>query len=173
MILFHKHARKIFIFIIAIIIFCPVRASHSAAKKSPSNIDSQIAAEEKKREELSRQVQAYKKQIRDMGAQVEGLLTKVNTLQQDENMALQELTVLELQGKKIEENIVPNVNVISEINNESFDSLNKSKNVFDIDFPQEENKSENNEFSQDLLNNSCTTFNYMYNKINETYFLYC
>ena len=105
MILFHKHARKIFIFIIAIIIFCPVRASYSAAKKSPSNIDSQIAAEEKKREELSRQVQAYKKQIRDMGAQVEGLLTKVNTLQQDENMALQELTVLELQGKKIEENI--------------------------------------------------------------------
>ena len=65
--------------------------------------------------------------------------------------------------EKIEENIVPNVNVISEINNESFDSLNKSKNVFDIDFPQEENKSENNEFSQDLLNNSCTTFNYMYN----------
>ena len=50
-----------------------------------------------------------------------------------------------------------------EINNESFDSLNKSKNVFDIDFPQEENKSENNEFSQDLLNNSCTTFNCLYN----------
>ncbi len=68
--------------------------------------------------------------------------------------------------EKIEENIVPNVNVISEINNESFDSLNKSKNVFDIDFPQEENKSENNEFSQDLLNNSCTTFNYMYNNSN-------
>ena len=65
--------------------------------------------------------------------------------------------------KDEEENIIaPNVNVISEINNESFDSLNKSKNVFDIDFPQEENKSDNNEFNQDLLNNSCTTFNYMY-----------
>ena len=63
-----------------------------------------------------------------------------------------------------EENMTPNMNVISEVNNESFDSLNKSKNVFDIDFPQEENKSfNNNEFSQDLLNNSCTTFNYMYN----------
>jgi hypothetical protein len=62
-----------------------------------------------------------------------------------------------------EENMTPNMNVISEVNNESFDSLNKSKNVFDIDFPQEENKSDNNEFSQDLLNNSCTTFNYMYN----------
>ena len=68
--------------------------------------------------------------------------------------------------EKIEENLVPNVNVISEINNESFDSLNKSKNVFDIDFPQEENKSENNEFMKDLLNNSCTTFNYMYNNSN-------
>ena len=62
-----------------------------------------------------------------------------------------------------EENLMPNVNVISEVNNESFDSLNKSKNVFDIDFPQEENKSFNNELSQDLLNNSYTTFNYMYN----------
>ena len=71
--------------------------------------------------------------------------------------------------EKIEEkkpeakNATPNMNVISEVNNESFDSLNKSKNVFDIDFPQEENKSDNNEFSQDLLNNSCTTFNCLYN----------
>ena len=62
--------------------------------------------------------------------------------------------------------MTPNMNVISEVNNESFDSLNKSKNVFDIDFPQEENKSDNNEFSQDLLNNSCTTYNYINNNIN-------
>ena len=69
--------------------------------------------------------------------------------------------------KKIEEeNPTPNMNVISEVNNESFDSLNKSKNVFDIDFPQEENKSDNNEFSQDLLNNSCTTYNCVYNNSN-------
>ena len=69
-----------------------------------------------------------------------------------------------IEEKKPEaENATPNMNVISEVNNESFDSLNKSKNVFDIDFPQEENKSDNNEFSQDLLNNSCTTFNCLYN----------
>ena len=71
-----------------------------------------------------------------------------------------------IEEKKFEEenNAPPNLNVISEVNNESFDSLNKSKNVFDIDFPQEENKSENNiDFSQDLLNNSSTTFNCMYN----------
>ena len=40
-----------------------------------------------------------------MGAKVEGLLTKVNELQQDESVARQELTVLELQNKKIQENI--------------------------------------------------------------------
>ena len=62
-----------------------------------------------------------------------------------------------------EENPNTNLNIISEVNNESFDSLNKSKNAFDIDFPQEENKSENVDFSQDLLNNSMTTFNCMYN----------
>ena len=73
----------------------------------------------------------------------------------------------QIEEKKYEEeNMTPNMNVISEVNNESFDSLNKSKNVFDIDFPQEENKSDNNEFSQDLLNNSCTTYNYINNNIN-------
>ena len=65
--------------------------------------------------------------------------------------------------KNEEENPTTNLNIISEVNNESFDSLNKSKNAFDIDFPQEENKSENVDFSQDLLNNSMTTFNCMYN----------
>ena len=72
--------------------------------KKPS-IDAQIAAEEKKRSDLARQVQKYRKQIKEMGARVEGLLTKVNTLQQDESVARQELTVLELQNQKIQENI--------------------------------------------------------------------
>ena len=77
---------------------------NSAAKKS--SIDSQIAAEEKKRADLTKQIADYKQQIKAMGKKVEGLLTKVNTLQQDESVARQELTVLELQNKKIQENIV-------------------------------------------------------------------
>lgn len=105
--------RKILAILAVILIFAPVNIANSAARRA-SNIDAQIAAEEKKREELAKQIQAYKKQIRDMGAQVEGLLTRVNTLQQDENIALQELTVLELQGKKIEENIEFLETVISE-----------------------------------------------------------
>ena len=70
-----------------------------------ASLDSQIAAEERKREELTRQVQAYRKQIRQMGAKVEGLLNRVNTLQQEESMARQEITLLELQSGKIKENI--------------------------------------------------------------------
>ena len=81
----------------------------SSAKKAPAkpkmSIDAQIAAEEKKRSDLAKQVQDYRKQIKAMGARVEGLLTRVNTLQQDESMAQQELTVLELQNQKIQENI--------------------------------------------------------------------
>ena len=65
-----------------------------------------------------------------------------------------------VEEKKIEEE--KNVNNMFEMN-DSFDSLNKSKNVFDLDFPQEENKSNNNDISQDLLSNSCTTFNNIYN----------
>ncbi|MBQ7220873.1 MAG: peptidoglycan DD-metalloendopeptidase family protein [Synergistaceae bacterium] len=80
----------------------------SAPQKPPAkkpSIDAQIAAEEKKRSDLAKQVQDYRKQIKAMGAKVEGLLTKVNTLQQDESVARQELTVLELQNEKIQENI--------------------------------------------------------------------
>ncbi|MBQ7215386.1 MAG: peptidoglycan DD-metalloendopeptidase family protein [Synergistaceae bacterium] len=91
-------------------------AQKSAPKSEPAktqpqknttkpSIDAQIAAEERKRADLTRQVQKYRQQIKNMGAKVEGLLTKVNTLQQDESMAEQELTVLELQGQKIQENI--------------------------------------------------------------------
>lgn len=79
-------------------------AKASKTDKKPS-IDAQIAAEEKKRSDLAKQVQNYRKQIKEMGARVEGLLTKVNTLQQDESVARQELTVLELQNQKIQENI--------------------------------------------------------------------
>ena len=77
----------------------------SASKKNKGSIDAQIAEEEKKRSDLAKQVEKYRKQIKEMGTQVEGLLTKVNTLQQDESVARQELTVLELQNKKIQENI--------------------------------------------------------------------
>ena len=91
--------------IIALIItcLCLPQVVNAAAKKQ--TIDAQIAAEEKKRSDLAKQVQNYKNQIKQMGAKVEGLLTKVNTLQQDESMARQELTVLELQNQKIQENI--------------------------------------------------------------------
>ena len=80
-------------------------ASQTKAKTSKPSIDAQIAAEEKRRSDLAKQVQDYRKRIKEMGAKVEGLLTKVNTLQQDESIAQQELTVLELQNQKIQENI--------------------------------------------------------------------
>ena len=91
----------------ALIILIALILTPAAAKKSRSrgSIDSQIAAEEKKRADLAKQAQAYRDQVRRMGAKVEGLLTKVNTLQQDESVAEQELTVLELQSEKIQENI--------------------------------------------------------------------
>ena len=91
----------------ALIIIIALILTPAAAKKSrpKGSIDSQIAAEEKKRADLAKQAQAYREQVKRMGAKVEGLLTKVNTLQQDESVAEQELTVLELQSEKIQENI--------------------------------------------------------------------
>ena len=94
--------------ILAVLIFLVLLLTPSAAKKpaaQKSSIDSQIAAEEKKRSDLAKQAQNYREQVKKMGIKVDGLLTKVNTLQQDESMAEQELTVLELQNQKIQENI--------------------------------------------------------------------
>lgn len=98
--------RKFAVLLLLVMLFVP-ESVYSAAKKTASkpNIDAQIAAEEKKRSDLTRQIRDYKAQIKKMGAQVEGLLTRVNTLQQDESVARQELTVLELQNQKIQENI--------------------------------------------------------------------
>ena len=92
--------RRIFALTFLVLMLLP-QISYAA---KPS-IDAQIAAEEKKRSELTKQIKDYRDQIRRMGRRVEGLLTKVNTLQQDESMARQELTVLELQSQKIQENI--------------------------------------------------------------------
>lgn len=104
--------RKIFlIFILCLIIIAP--AEIFAASKG--SLESQIAAEQKKRSELTKQIQNYRRQIKEMGAKVQGLLTQVNTLQQDESVALQELTLLELETQKIEEDIkVLNSNIKDE-----------------------------------------------------------
>ena len=91
-------------FIAGLLLFMMLAPGLVSAAGKPS-LDAQIAAEEKKRSDLNKQIADYKKQIREMGAKVEGLLTKVNTLQQDESVARQELTVLELQSNKIQDNI--------------------------------------------------------------------
>ena len=86
------------------VIFILLPKTLFAAAVKPS-LDAQIAAEEKKRNELTHQIQNYRKEIRQMGAQVNSLLTKINTLQQDESYAGQELTLLELQNQKIQQDI--------------------------------------------------------------------
>ena len=98
-------SRKISALVILAALLLSSAAAKKAAPKPKGSIDAQIAAEEKRRSDLAKQVKTYRDQIKQMGAKVEGLLTKVNTHQQDESMAKQELTVLELQSEKIQENI--------------------------------------------------------------------
>ena len=119
---------------------------------------------EEKENKISNSLVNYK---RKRSGSLSSILSDISKESKESKIIFNDNVVKNEEEKKIEdENITQNVNVISEVNNDSFDSLNKSKNAFDIDFPQEENKSDNNEFSQDLLNNSCTTFNYMYNNSN-------
>ena len=92
---------KFLIILILIINIFNIKIAHAASQ----NIDSQIASEEKHKKELDKKIKDYRKQINEMGAKVKSLLGEIDTLQQDEAMAGQELIVLELQNKKIKENI--------------------------------------------------------------------
>ena len=92
---------KFLIILILIINIFNIKIAHAASQ----NIDSQIASEEKHRKELDKKIKDYRKQINEMGAKVKSLLGEIDTLQQDEAMAGQELVVLELQNEKIKENI--------------------------------------------------------------------
>ena len=73
-----------------------------------------------------------------------------------------------IEEKKIDNENINNDNVenLCNINNESFSSWNKSKNVFDIDLNQEENKSDISDWNKDLLNNSQISLNDMYSSCN-------
>ena len=71
-----------------------------------------------------------------------------------------------IEEKKLDENISNNNDIINNeefienSNNDSFSSWNKSKNLFDIDLNQEENKSDLSDWNNDLLlNNSQTSLN--------------
>ncbi|MBQ9565824.1 MAG: peptidoglycan DD-metalloendopeptidase family protein [Synergistaceae bacterium] len=70
-----------------------------------ASLDSQIAAEQKKRKDLNRQIEDYHKRIKEMGTQVKGLLGQIDNLQQEEAVAGQELSVLELENKKLQQDI--------------------------------------------------------------------
>jgi len=92
---------KFFVILVLIINIFSLNFAWAAAQ----NIDSQIASEERHRKELDKKIKDYRKQIQEMGAKVKSLLGEIDTLQQDEAMAGQELVVLELQNQKIKENI--------------------------------------------------------------------
>ncbi|MBQ4419511.1 MAG: hypothetical protein II870_07740, partial [Synergistaceae bacterium] len=92
---------KFFVILVLIINIFSLNYAWAAAQ----NIDSQIASEERHRKELDKKIKDYRKQIQEMGAKVKSLLGEIDTLQQDEAMAGQELVVLELQNQKIKENI--------------------------------------------------------------------
>ena len=77
----------------------PVRAS------AMSDIDARIAAEEQKRKRLEGRINDYRTRIKELNTKVETLLGRIDQLQQNEAIAGQELSLLELQKSRIQEDI--------------------------------------------------------------------
>lgn len=83
------------------------------------------------------------------------------------------LNSVNIEEKKIDEQIDNNdnsINIENTNNNyDSFSSENKSKNIFDIDMNQEENKSDIDDWNKDLLNISQSSFSDIYIKDNDMF----
>ena len=77
----------------------PARAS------GVSEIDARIAAEEQKRKKLEERIGDYHTRIKNLNTKVESLLGRIDQLQQNEAIAGQELSVLELQRNRVQEDI--------------------------------------------------------------------
>lgn len=76
-----------------------------ADASNASEIDTRIAAEEQKRKRLEGRINDYRNRIKQLNTKVETLLGRIDQLQQNETIAGQELSLLELQRDKIQEDI--------------------------------------------------------------------
>ncbi|MDR1875195.1 MAG: peptidoglycan DD-metalloendopeptidase family protein [Synergistaceae bacterium] len=80
-------------------------ATGGTALAAVSDLDSRIAAEEQRRKELDKKIEDYKNSIRQMNRRAEGLIDRIDRLQQDSGKARQEIAVLELQISKLQKSI--------------------------------------------------------------------
>ena len=91
--------------IIIKIIFFVLLLCYALPAFAAASLDSQIAAEQKKSKDLNRKIEDYHKRIKEMGTQVKSLLGQVDALQQNEAVAGQEMAVLELQNRKLQQDL--------------------------------------------------------------------
>jgi murein DD-endopeptidase MepM/ murein hydrolase activator NlpD len=79
-----------------------VETVNAAWGASLSDIDAQIAAEERRRKELDQKLESYRNSIRQMKVKEDDMLVRIDRSQQATEKAKQEMTVLELQIKKLQ-----------------------------------------------------------------------
>ena len=72
---------------------------------SLSDIDAQIAAEERRRKELDQKLETYRSSIRQMRVKENDMLVRIDRSQQAREQARQEITVLELQIQRLQRSI--------------------------------------------------------------------
>ncbi len=88
-----------------ILIFLSLVAVPVARGAPLSEIDSQIAAEERRRKELDKKLEGYRNTVRQMDRQADSLVGRLDQLQQNSKVAQQEITLLELQTNKLQKSM--------------------------------------------------------------------
>jgi murein DD-endopeptidase MepM/ murein hydrolase activator NlpD len=76
-----------------------------AVVSAATDIDAQIATEERRRKELDRKLESYRSTIRQMKVKENDLLVRIDQSQQATEKARQEMTILEYQTSKLQKNI--------------------------------------------------------------------
>ena len=109
------------IFLITLIIVT-AEVKHPAWGASNSDIDAQIAAEERRRRELDQRLETYRKSIAQMRNQESNMLVRIDRSQQAAEKARQEIAVLKLQEQKTQ-------NSISTLNNEMAKTENRMEEL--------------------------------------------
>jgi murein DD-endopeptidase MepM/ murein hydrolase activator NlpD len=91
---------KTWMFVLALLIFCFPHSGWSA-----SELDGEIAVQERARDELNKKIQQYNETAQKKAQQARSLLGRITNLQQNSKVAQQQIKLLELQSNKLQKSM--------------------------------------------------------------------
>lgn len=100
----HIKIRKVVLFFLAVGVLLSLTRTPTWAA-SLSELDAQIAAEERRQKEIDRKIEEYRNSIKQMDKKADGLIDRIDRSKQDAKKAEQDITVLEAHVARLQKSI--------------------------------------------------------------------